>query len=123
MEVGGSDWCRPKRGSREADDEAYFVTPRSDEAGYKANVLHGIWAQAPYLHNGSVPTLWHLLRPAECSATFIRGNIKYDQALVGFVWDGAPALDEYGTGEVIHYAEYDTHLRGNSNQGHTYGSQ
>jgi mono/diheme cytochrome c family protein len=123
VEQGGSDWCRPKRGSREEDDEAYFVTPRGDKAGYKANVLHGIWAQAPYLHNGSVPTLWHLLRPAERPATFIRGNINYDEALVGFVWDEAPALDEYGDGDAVHYAEHETHLRGNSNQGHTFGSQ
>lgn len=123
VEQGGSDWCRPKQGSREADDEAYFVTPRGDKAGYKANVLHGIWAQAPYLHNGSVPTLWHLMRPAERPATFIRGNIKYDEARVGFVWNKTPKPDEYGEGDAVHYAEHDASLRGNSNQGHTFGSQ
>lgn len=123
VEQGGNDWCRPKKGSRQADDEAYFVTPRGDKAGYKANVLHGIWAQAPYLHNGSVPTLWHLLRPAERPATFIRGNIKYDEAKVGFVWNKAPSLDEYGEGDAVHYAEHDTSLRGNSNRGHAFGSQ
>jgi hypothetical protein len=123
VEQGGSEWCRPKRGSREADDEAYFVTPRMDKAGYKANVLHGIWAQAPYLHNGSVPTLWHLLRPEERPTTFIRGNIKYDEALVGFVWNRTPALDEYGAGDTVHHAEYDTRLRGSSNQGHTFGKK
>jgi mono/diheme cytochrome c family protein len=31
--------------------------------GYVAPPLDGIWASAPYLHNGSVPTLWHLLHP------------------------------------------------------------
>lgn len=124
IEQGGSDWCRPKRGSRAADDEAYFVTPRgSDEAGYKPDVLHGIWAQAPYLHNGSVPTLWHLLRPAERPTKFIRGNIKYDEKKVGFVWDKAPTLDEYGIGDSVHFAEHDTTLRGNSNAGHIYGSE
>ncbi|SFM69652.1 hypothetical protein SAMN05421880_12733 [Nitrosomonas nitrosa] len=123
IEQGGSDWCLPKRGSRVADDEAYFVTPRGDESGYKPDVLHGIWAQAPYLHNGSVPTLWHLLRPAERPTKFIRGNIKYDEQLVGFVWDRAPALDEYGPGDSVHFAEHDTTLRGNSNAGHTYGSE
>lgn len=123
VEAGGSDWCLPKRGSRAADDEAYFITPRGDEAGYKSDVLHGIWAQAPYLHNGSVPTLWQLLRPAERPAKFIRGNIKYDEQMVGFVWDKAPALDEYGAGDSVHFAEHDTTLRGNSNAGHTYGSE
>lgn len=123
IESGGSDWCQPKRGSRTADNEAYFITPRADKAGYKANVLHGIWAQAPYLHNGSVPTLWHLLRPDQRPTTFIRGNIKYDESWVGFVWDKAPALDEYGPGDSVHAAKYDTQLRGNANQGHTYGQQ
>lgn len=123
VERGGSDWCQPKRGSRAADDEAYFITPRGEEAGYKPDVLHGIWAQAPYLHNGSVPTLWHLLRPAERPAKFIRGNIKYDEEKVGFVWDKAPALDEYGPGDAVHFAEHDITLRGNSNAGHTYGSE
>jgi hypothetical protein len=123
VEHGGSDWCRPKQGSRAADDEAYFVTPRGDKSGYKADVLYGIWAQAPYLHNGSVPTLWHLLRPHERPAKFVRGNIKYDEVNVGFVWDRVPALDEYGAGDAVHSAEHDTMLRGNSNAGHTFGSQ
>ncbi|MDV3241447.1 MAG: hypothetical protein LOY00_06645, partial [Methylocaldum sp.] len=105
------------------DDEAYFGMPRGDKSGYKADVLHGIWAQAPYFHNGSVPTLWHLFRPAERPEKFIRGNIKYDETKVGFVWDKAPQLDEYGAGDTVHFAEHDTTLRGNSNAGHTYGSE
>ncbi|SFI35111.1 hypothetical protein [Nitrosomonas sp. Nm34] len=123
VEKGGSDWCLPKRGSRAADDEAYFITPRGEESGYKADVLHGTWAQAPYLHNGSVPTLWHLFRPAERPVKFIRGNIRYDEEKVGFIWDKAPALDEYGPGDAVHFAEHDTALRGNSNAGHIYGSE
>jgi len=123
VERGGSDWCRPKRGSRAADDEAYFVTPRGEASGYKPDVLHGIWAQAPYLHNGSVPTLWHLMRPAERPVKFIRGNIKYDEEKIGFVWDKAPAFDEYGPGDAVHFAEHDTTVHGNSNAGHTYGSE
>jgi hypothetical protein len=122
IERGGSDWCLPKLGSRVKDDEDYFITPRK-KPGYKADVLHGIWAHAPYLHNGSVPTLWHLLRPKERPAKFVRGNIKYDEVNVGFVWDRAPALDEYGTGDSVHWAEHDTTLRGNSNAGHTYGGE
>jgi len=42
--------------------EAGTVTRRD---GYLAPPLDGIWASAPYFHNGSVPTLWHLLHPAE----------------------------------------------------------
>ncbi len=32
--------------------------------GYSAPVLRGVWATAPYFHNGSVPTLWHVLNPS-----------------------------------------------------------
>lgn len=76
--------------------------------GYVAGPLDGIWARAPYLHNGSVPTLYALLtgdRPKQ----FYRGNIQYDQRLVGFKWDKA------GEDSVL----YDTELSGNSNQGHS----
>ena len=63
----GADWCVPK-GDWNARLEEYFRdTPRrvaEGTNGYKADVLHGIWAQAPHLHNGSVPTLGQLLCPA-----------------------------------------------------------
>lgn len=117
-----SNWCKPKGTDLEAD-EAYFATPRGEKSGYKATVLHGIWARAPYLHNGSVPTLWHLLRPAERPEKFIRGNIKYDEKNIGFVWDKKPGPDEYGQGDTVHFAEYDTTLRGNSKEGHLYGRE
>jgi mono/diheme cytochrome c family protein len=40
--------------------------------GYVAPPLDGIWASAPYLHNGSVPTLWHLLHPDKRPAVWRR---------------------------------------------------
>jgi len=78
--------------------------------------LDGIWARAPYLHNGSVPTLWHLLagtteqepRPT----TFVRGNPEYDQALGGFEWREVKAPTWRNT------FIFDTRLPGNSNKGH-----
>ncbi len=33
--------------------------------GYLAPPLYGVWATAPYLHNGSVPNLWEVLKPSE----------------------------------------------------------
>ena len=78
---------------------------------YSATPLGGIWATAPYLHNGSVPTLYHLLT-GDRPATFYRGNYTYDEELVGFTWDevtntsGLPLL-------------YDTSFGGYSNAGHT----
>ncbi len=35
------------------------------EPGYLAPPLYGIWATAPYLHNGSVPNLWEILKPSD----------------------------------------------------------
>lgn len=37
----------------------------SDIKGYTAPPLYGVWAAAPYFHNGSVPTVWHVLKPSE----------------------------------------------------------
>jgi len=53
---------------------------------YAARPLYGIWAAAPYLHNGSVPTLYDLLLPPEQRPkTFALGARDYDPVKVGFV--------------------------------------
>jgi hypothetical protein len=80
--------------------------------GYVAGPLDGIWARAPYLHNGSVPTLRALLVPATRPATFIRGSIRYDQANVGFLSDATAAADPQ-----THV--FDTTEAGASNAGHS----
>lgn len=74
---------------------------------YRARPLHGVWATAPYLHNGSVPNLWELLRPAERSPRFCVGNRTFDPVKVGLRTDCEP-----GTTEV------DTGISGNRNTGH-----
>ena len=85
--------------------------------GYVAVPLDGIWMRAPYLHNGSVPSLTDLLKPvAERPQRFYRGYDVYDPEAVGFVSD--VAVDP-GTGQP--YFLYDTSLAGNSNEGHLYG--
>jgi hypothetical protein len=77
--------------------------------------LDGIWLRAPYLHNGSVPTLRDLLEPPENRPRkFYRGNDLFDQQKVGFVSD---VPEENG----VRYFEYDTSLPGNSNAGHNFG--
>ncbi|WP_199608610.1 c-type cytochrome [Flocculibacter collagenilyticus] len=86
----------------------------ADLIGYVAQHLDGIWLRAPYLHNGSVPTLYDLLQPAsERPSLFYRGYILYDENKLGFVSQGTEAKNE-GTA-------YDTEERGNSNQGHEFG--
>jgi mono/diheme cytochrome c family protein len=80
--------------------------------GYANMPLDGIWLRAPYLHNGSVPTLRLLLEPAaNRPPAFYRGNDNYDPVNMGFVWN-APASD----GRI--YFRYDTSLVANHNSGH-----
>jgi hypothetical protein len=63
----GADWCIPQGDWAARLDEYFHDTPRrvaEGTNGYKADMLRGIWAQAPYLHNGSVPTLGQLICPS-----------------------------------------------------------
>jgi hypothetical protein len=85
-------------------------------------MLHGIWAQAPYLHNGSVPTLGQLVCPATRPQRFLRGNLNYDEALVGFEWATRPTA-RYSPNETLLVKEYDTTVPSKSNAGHTFGSE
>ena len=62
--------------------------------GYIAQPLDGIWASAPYLHNGSVPTLWHLLHPTERPVVWKRNETGYDQKRVGLEIETFKALPE-----------------------------
>lgn len=89
---------------------------------YKARPLTGIWATAPYLHNGSVPTLRDMLRDPEDRPTeFWVGSRQYDPLNVGFV------SAQIGTGEAqskfnVYKSDGVTIQPGNSNQGHKYAS-
>lgn len=83
--------------------------------GYANVPLDGVWARAPYLHNGSVPSLADLLSaPAERPKLFARGYDVYDEHKVGFVSDTAEAR----AGGTM----YDTTIPGNGNGGHLYGT-
>jgi hypothetical protein len=121
----GADWCVPKGDWQARLDEYFRDTPRrvaEGTAGYKADMLHGIWAQAPYLHNGSVPTLGQLVCPATRPQRFLRGNLNYDEKLVGFEWATRPAA-RYSPNETLMVKEYDTAVPSKSNGGHTFGSE
>lgn len=83
--------------------------------GYQSPPLDGIWMRAPYLHNGSVPTLRDLLNPVtERPKVFYRGYDVYDPHSVGFV--------THGFDTKRHGWKHDVAERGNGNQGHTYGT-
>lgn len=121
----GADWCVPPGDWQARLDEYFRDTPQrvaTGANGYKADMLHGIWAQAPYLHNGSVPTLGQLVCPATRPARFLRGNLHYDEALVGFEWADRPPA-RYGPHDTILVKEYDTAVPGKANSGHTFGAE
>jgi hypothetical protein len=83
--------------------------------GYVAVPLDGLWLRAPYLHNGSVPTLEALLQPlAERPTIFYRGYDVYVTNGTGFIHEGPEA--------ELHGFRYDTKVDGNGNQGHDYGT-
>jgi mono/diheme cytochrome c family protein len=82
--------------------------PYASLHAYKGRSLNGIWATAPYLHNGSVPTLWDLLQPAaKRPIAFKVGAREFDPEKIGFKSAGYD-----GT-------QFNTDLqRGNYNTGH-----
>lgn len=82
---------------------------------YEARVLEGIWAAAPYLHNGSVATLAELLKPpAERRSQFSVGA-KYDIDNIGLaVTQDGPPLSFDGCDKLD---------SGNSRCGHDYGTR
>ena len=99
-------------------DFRHFV----DVEGYVAVPLDGLWLRAPFLHNGSVPTLEALFsKSADRPRSFYRGYDVYDVNHVGFVHDlkdpGAQRfgylykIDESGNSNVGHEGpEYGTEL-------------
>ncbi len=85
---------------------------------YKGRPLNGIWATAPYLHNGSVPSLYQLLLPAGGRATqFTVGRRAFDPKGVGFVTDPFPGGFVFRTADAAGQP-----IPGNSNAGHEYGT-
>jgi mono/diheme cytochrome c family protein len=91
-------------------DQCY--NSKSPLFAYKARPLDGVWATAPFLHNGSVPTLYDLLRsPADRPKTFNTGTRNYDTAKAGYVTDASAP----GNGFT-----FTASGNGNSNEGHDY---
>jgi RoxA-like, cytochrome c-like len=94
----------------------YRFTHFRKTQGYANQPLDGIWARAPYLHNGAVPTLRDLMEPTDARPKqFYRGYDVFDATKVGFVSD---VPQENGR----RFFEFDTSRPGNSNGGHLYGT-
>ncbi|PQO28257.1 c-type cytochrome [Blastopirellula marina] len=91
----------------------------ADPGGYVAPPLDGVWATAPYFHNGSVPTLWHVLHPEQRPKIWRWAGKSYDHQQMGIsvkqlaeVPGGLHAIDKR---EV-----FDTSRFGKSSAGHDF---
>jgi hypothetical protein len=89
--------CAEYKGVSLQGKKSLAIGAPKQHAGYNALPLVGLWAQAPYLHNGSIPTLYHLLVPNERPAAFVKSRLDYDPILVGFAWnlDGGSNKEGY----------------------------
>ncbi|MEO0791223.1 MAG: cytochrome c [Pseudomonadota bacterium] len=98
-------------GFRLTKDGGRLAKPCEGGSGcYKAGPLTGVWASGPYLHNGSVPTVYELLSPvSERRSVFWMGGRQLDAKRLGF-------KSENGPGRF----KFDTAIDGNRNTGHLF---
>lgn len=88
--------------------------------GYVAPPLDGIWATAPYFHNGSVPTLWHVLHPAQRPSVWSRSENGYDRARIGLDVQEFESLPPEAESPRTRRDFYDTSRPGSSAGGHLF---
>lgn len=86
--------CAEFDGVSLAGKKDLLMSPNDEHHGYNARPLSGVWAQAPYLHNGTVPTVYHLLVPNERPVSFIKSRLDYDPRYLGFSWDAQQAINQ-----------------------------
>jgi hypothetical protein len=98
---------------------------KEEMVGYQAPPLDGVWATAPYLHNGSVPTLYHLLKSSERPARFRRPPstdfAHYDPEKVGWKIEAVESPPDPKLPAFEARFLYDTSRFGLGNRGHTFG--
>ncbi|MBV9251913.1 MAG: hypothetical protein JO227_22070 [Acetobacteraceae bacterium] len=103
----------PDNASKEQEVDTGRPNEFRGPQAYRARPLNGLWASPPYLHNGSVPSLYELLLPpAQRSHSFYIGSWEFDPKRVGL------AVGSPFPGAFL----FDTRLPGNSNAGHNYGT-
>jgi processive rubber oxygenase RoxA-like protein len=94
-----------------------LAAPATVRGSYESRVMQGIWAAAPYLHNGSVPTLAELLKPSGDRVKKFKIGPAYDIANVGLAVEQTQfnyELETTGCSDVN---------SGRSNCGHEFGTQ
>jgi hypothetical protein len=113
------------RAHREAYGQSWFtlygkLPNLSDPGGYVAPPLDGIWASPPYFHNGSVPTLWHVLHPQDRPAVWKRTETGYDPDRVGLKIESFDGLPADATAGWQKREIFDTRAFGKSAKGHPF---
>lgn len=111
-----------KQGDYQPDTTA---NPYASLEAYKARSLNGIWATAPYLHNGSVPTLYDLLLPKKRPGDPDDGEYRPDEFAVGcreLDTDKVGIKCPLGIGQLFKTSENGVDIVGNSNAGHEYAA-
>ncbi len=108
-------WLKEGWLSRYGRDEV-ILEPK----GYLAPPLDGIWASAPYFHNGSVPTLWHVLHPVQRPRVWKRTEDGYDRKRVGLEVSTFESLPAEAKTARQRRRLFDTTLRGKSAAGHDF---
>ncbi|WP_233215781.1 c-type cytochrome [Rhodopirellula bahusiensis] len=91
--------------------------------GYVAPPLDGVWASPPYFHNGSVPTLWHVLHPEERPTVWRRSEEAIDHDRVGFQFELAEKAPVFQPDVLIRRSYFDTRRFGKSAAGHDYPNE
>jgi mono/diheme cytochrome c family protein len=98
-----------------------------ERRGYQAPPLDGVWATAPYFHNGSVPTVYHVLnssaRPKIYTRSYRTGKEEYDLEKLGWKITVLEKSPDAGMSGFERRKIYDTTLRGRGNGGHTFGDK
>lgn len=89
-------------------------------SGYVAPPLDGIWATAPYLHNGSVPTLWHLLHSSQRPRIWKRTPSGYDQQRIGLDIECLIEMPSGPLSNAQRRGYFDTRRIGKSAAGHDF---
>ena len=91
--------------------------------GYKARPLNGVWATAPFLHNGSIPSLMDLLSPPSDRPKLVQlGNIEFDAVNVGIQQNDNLDVEPGQKYNRNGYFILDTSVPGNSNRGHEFSN-
>ncbi|RMG38211.1 MAG: cytochrome c [Planctomycetota bacterium] len=91
-----------------------------DPVGYVAPPLDGIWATAPYFHNGSVPTLWHVLHPRQRPKVWKRHPTRYDHRRMGLAIEEFDSVPASVRTPAQRRRYYDTTRPGHSAAGHDF---